>query len=127
VDIISTFLSHLIAAGGAIGIWKALEVFGILKKDHEDVMTKQTGRALEATGLGLDTLERVIDSLEKRIAQQEKDYQEDLDRLKRRYEEDTAFLKSEIKQLRDILREKDDRLNDFEAILRDHNLLPDES
>lgn len=126
MESLGTLFASILSLVLGFSVWKLLEKVGLLKTSGENLTDQTTDRALKSTSAGLDTLERVIDSLEKRIQQQEADYNEDLDRLKVRYEEDTRLLKLEIDTLRDLLRTNQDKIVLYESILVEHNLLPDE-
>ena len=122
-----TIIVSTVAAILGFSIWAILTKVGALKGVNQDLSDQTTDRALQATSAGLETLERVIDSLESRITKQERDYNEDLDRLKSRYEQDTALLREEITSLRALMERTESKLERYERILRDNNLFPDDS
>lgn len=119
-------IGGIIAIIFGFSVWAILQKVGALKGTSQDLTDQSTDRALRVTTAGLNTLERVIDSLENRILQQERDYNEDLDRLRKRYEQDTQLLKDEVKSLRELMVLNASKLEKYEAILRKNNLLPND-
>jgi len=120
------FVASLVALVLGFSVWAVLKKVGALKGTDQDLTDQYTDRALKATSGGLETLERVIDALEKRIVQQEQDYNEDLERLRIRYEADTKLLKEEVASLRELLEANSNKMARYEAILTANNLMPNE-